>query len=137
MNGDIIKKNDSFEITKKEGQDVIDNHDFFRDLSELMEDDKFKIFFEKYFTTMSETKITLVYMKLYQTFKNKWNEMNDQDLDKRINVFLLWKMMRDSNINRFALHTVLNHMENNKNNDIMKDLQQYIEFTDNNMKLKD
>ena len=63
--------------------------------------------------------------------------MNDQDLDKRINVFLLWKMMRDSNINRFALHTVLNHMENNKNNDIMKDLQQYIEFTDNNMKLKD
>ena len=136
MDGVIIKKNDSFEITKSKGEDIIDNHDFFNDLSELMEDTKFENFFNKYFTTMTETKITLVYMKLYQEFKNKWKDMNNEQLDKHINVFLLWKMMRDRHINKFALHTVLNHMENPKKTNIMDDLQQYIEITDKNMKLK-
>ena len=136
MNEGVIIKNDSFEITKNKGQNIIDNHDFFNDLSELMEDTKFENFFNKYFTTMTETKITIVYMKLYQEFKNKWKNMNNEELDKRINVFLLWKMMRDRNINNFALHTVLNHMEDPKKTNIMDDLQQYIEITDKNMKLK-
>ena len=131
-----LVKNNSFEITKTNGQQILDNHDFFRDLSELMEDDKFSNFFDKYFTTMSETKITIVYMKLYQTFKEKWKEINNEDLDKRINVFLLWKMMRDRQINRFALHTVLNNMENTNKSDIMDDLKEFIEITDKNMKLK-
>jgi len=131
-----LVKNNSFEITKTNGQQILDNHDFFRDLSELMEDDKFSNFFDKYFTTMSETKITIVYMKLYQTFKEKWKEMNNEDLDKRINVFLLWKMMRDRQINRFALHTVLNNMEHTNKSDIMDDLKEFIEITDKNMKLK-
>lgn len=131
-----LVKNNSFEITKTNGQQILDNHDFFRDLSELMEDDKFSNFFDKYFTTMSETKITIVYMKLYQTFKEKWKEMNNEDLDKRINVFLLWKMMRDRQINRFALHTVLNNMENTNKSHIMDDLKEFIEITDKNMKLK-
>ena len=131
-----LVKNNSFEITKTNGQQILDNHDFFRDLSELMEDDKFSNFFDKYFTTMSETKITIVYMKLYQTFKEKWKEMNNEDLDKRINVFLLWKMMRDRQINKFALHTVLNNMENTNKSDIMDDLKEFIEITDKNMKLK-
>ena len=131
-----LVKNNSFEITKTNGQQILDNHDFFRDLSELMEDDKFSNFFDKYFTTMSETKITIVYMKLYQTFKEKWKEINNEDLDKRINVFLLWKMMRDRQINKFALHTVLNNMENTNKSDIMDDLKEFIEITDKNMKLK-
>ena len=136
MNEGVITKNDSFEITKNKGQNIINNHDFFNDLSELMEDTKFENFFNKYFTTMTETKITIVYMKLYQEFKNKWKNMNNEELDKRINVFLLWKMMRDRHINNFALHTVLNHMEDPKKTNIMDDLQQYIEITDKNMKLK-
>ena len=86
---------------------------------------------------MSETKITIVYMKLYQEFKEKWKEMNNEDLDKRINVFLLWRMMRDRKINRFALHTVLNHLENPKKVNIFDDLKEFIEISDRNIKLKD
>ena len=136
MSYNELAKRESFEI-KQAGEKLLDTHEFFNDLSELMENEKFSSFFNKYFTTMSETKITIVYMKLYQEFKEKWKEMNNEDLDKRINVFLLWRMMRDRKINRFALHTVLNHLENPKKVNIFDDLKEFIEISDRNIKLKD
>jgi hypothetical protein len=125
LNEDIVKK----------GSEILESHDFFRDLSELMEDNKFSTFFDKYFSNMTETKITVVYMKLYQEFKNKWKDVNDKELDKRINIFLLWKMMKDREINKFALHTVLDHLENPKKVNIFEEFQGFLK---NEMKvLKD
>ena len=128
-NNNIITKNASFEILEK-GSEILDNNDFFKDLSDVMEEPKFNNFFKKYFKNMSEAKISLVYMKLYDVFKDKWKKMTDKELDQRINVFLLWKMMRSKNLNRFALHTVLEHFESPKKVDIFEELKQFIEFTD-------
>ena len=132
----ILKKNASFEIIEK-GEDLLKNNDFFKDLSEIMEDPKFNNFFKKYFKDMSEAKVSLVYMKLYDVFKEKWKQMTDEELDQRINVFLLWKMMRSKDLNRFALHTVLDHFESPKKTDIFNELKQFIEFTDKKLILKD
>ena len=93
------------EITEK-GDKILETHDFFRDLS--------------------ETKITVVYMKLYKEFKDKWKEINDKELDKRINIFLLWRMMKDKDINKFALHTVLDHLENPKKVNIFEEFQSFL-----------
>lgn len=128
-NNNIITKNASFEILEK-GSEILDNNDFFKDLSDVMEEPKFNNFFKKYFKNMSEAKISLVYMKLYDVFKDKWKKMTDKELDQRINVFLLWKMMRSKNLNRFALHTVLEHFESPKKVEIFEELKQFIEFTD-------
>ena len=124
-----IVKSDSFDITEI-ANNLVKNNDFFADLIEIMEDKKFANFFEKYFVDMSEVKISVVYMKLYQEFKKKWKKMTDEELDKKVNVFLIWKMMRDKNMNKFALHTVLNHLETPKNVDIFEDLKQFFEFTE-------
>jgi Glu-tRNA(Gln) amidotransferase subunit E-like FAD-binding protein len=113
------------EITEK-GEKILESHDFFRDLSEIMENEKFNNFFEKYFCNMTETKITVVYMKLYKEFKDKWKEINDKELDKRINIFLLWRMMKDKDINKFALHTVLDHLENPKKVNIFEEFQDFL-----------
>ena len=51
-----------------------------------MEDTKFENFFNKYFTT-TETKITMEIYETLSEFKNKWKNMNNEELDKRINVF--------------------------------------------------
>jgi hypothetical protein len=126
----ILIQNKSKEIVEK-GNEILENHAFFKDLSELMENERFSIFFDKYFTNMSESKITLVYMKLYKEFKDKWADLRDEDLDKRINVFLLWKLMKDRDTNHFVLHTVLNKMEGKNKNDIFDDLTEFIKLTDN------
>jgi hypothetical protein len=129
-------KSDSFEIYEK-GNDLIEHNDFFKDLVEIMENEKFSKFFEKYFKNMTEVKISVVYMKLYQEFKNRWKEMTEEELDKKVNVFLLWKMMRDRKMNKFALNTVLNHLDNPKKVNIFENLKEFVEFTENEMKLKD
>ena len=131
-----LTRNNSFDV-KKKGEKVLETHNFYRDLSEIMEDKKFVNFFNKYFTSMTETKITLVYMKLYNEFKNKWKELTDTELDKKINVFLLWKMMKDRNMNKFALHTVIDHLEHPNEVDIFNELKQFIEISEKYMKLKD
>ena len=133
----IITKNASFEILEK-GDEILDNNDFFKDLSDVMEEPKFNNFFKKYFKNMSEAKISLVYMKLYDVFKEKWKQMTDKELDKRINVFLLWKMMRSKDLNRFALNLVLEHFESLNKIKIFEELKQFIDFTeDQKLVLKD
>ena len=132
----IIKKNDSFEIREK-GKEILETHEFFSDLAEIMEDEKCAGFFKKYFTTMSESKISIVYIKLYSEFKNKWKELTDTELDKRVNIYLLWKMMKDRETNRYALHTVLKHMETPGKKDLFEDIKDFIKISDKYMYLVD
>jgi len=125
----VITNNQDTELLEK-GQSILNNHEFFNDLSELMEDAKFNTFFEKYFTDMNEIKVTLTYMKLYKEFKNKWRTLTDTELDKRINIYLMWKMMKNPTTNRLALHTVLKHFENPKSNNIFNGIQEFMSITD-------
>ena len=125
----VTTNNQDTELLEK-GQSILNNHEFFNDLSELMEDAKFNAFFEKYFTDMNEIKVTLTYMKLYKEFKNKWKTLTDTELDKRINIYLMWKMMKNPTTNRLALHTVLKHFENPKSNNIFNDIQEFMSITD-------
>ena len=114
------------------GEELIQKNEFFRDLSELMENEKFTKFFEKYFKNMSEAKITLVYMKLYNEMKTRNKELNDEELDKRINVYLMWKIMSDRHLNKFTLHTILQNLESPKKNEILKEISQFMTLENSN-----
>jgi len=126
-----ITKINSNDMTDKGGE-LIEKNEFFRDLSELMENEKFSIFFEKYFKNMSESKITLVYMKLYNEMKTKYKEINDEELDKRINVYLMWKIMSNRHLNKFTLHTILDNLENPpKKYEILKEISEFMTLKNN------
>ena len=114
------------------GEELIQKNEFFRDLSELMENDKFSNFFKKYFKNMSETKITLVYMKLYNEMKTRYKELNDIELDKRINVYLMWKIMSDRHLNKFTLHTILQNLESPKKNEILTEISHFMALKNSN-----
>lgn len=126
-----ITKINSNDMTDKGGK-LIEKNEFFRDLSELMENEKFSIFFEKYFKNMSESKITLVYMKLYNEMKTKYKEINDEELDKRINVYLMWKIMSNRHLNKFTLHSILDNLENPpKKYEILKEISEFMTLKNN------
>ncbi len=125
-----ITKINSNNMTDK-GEELIEKNEFFRDLSELMENEKFTKFFDKYFKNMTESKITLVYMKLYNEMKTRYKEINDEELDKRINVYLMWKIMSDRHLNKFTLHTILQNLESPKKNEILKEISQFMTLENN------
>jgi len=64
-----------------EVQEVLANP-FLQDLGEIMSDDKFSAFFEKHFSTIDDTKVSLVYMKLYKEIQDKYHETHEGKIDK-------------------------------------------------------
>lgn len=132
----LIKQN-SFDIIRDNGNTLLETNEFFKDLSDIMENEMFRKFFKKYFYNSTESKITLIYMTLYDEFKTKWKELNDTELDKRINTFLLWRIMKDRKTNKFAIDTVLKKMDNPNNIDIFNEMKEFINISDSTLKLKD
>ena len=133
---ELIKQN-SFDIIRDNGNELLNNNEFFKDLSDIMEDEKFCKFFQKYFYNSTESKITLIYMTLYDEFKTKWKDLNDTELDKRINIFLLWRIMKDRKTNKFAINTVMKKMDNPNTTDIFNEMKEFIQISDTTLKLKD
>ena len=68
-------------------------------------------------------------MKLYNEFKKRWKVLTDKELDKKVNTFIIWKMMRDKNINKFTISTVMKSLED-KNTDIFTELQQFMQLNE-------
>jgi hypothetical protein len=122
----IISNNNE---AQNKGGELLETNDFFKELSEIMEDEKFNKFFNKWFTTLSEIKISIIYMKLYNEFKKRWKVLTDKELDKKVNTFIIWKMMRDKNINKFTISTVMKSLED-KNTDIFTELQQFMQLNE-------
>ena len=115
----LLVKQNSFDMVREKGRELLEENEFFKDLSSVMENDEFSSFFKKYFNNKTEAKITIIYMKLYQEFKDKWRELNDAELDARINAYLLWKMMRNKDSNKFAIQTIKDNLENPKRVNIL------------------
>ena len=75
MNKIVLINNDNEGIAKCEN--LLNTNDFFKELTEIMEDKRFSNFFEKWFTTLGEIKVTVIYMKLYNELKKKWKMLTD------------------------------------------------------------
>ena len=123
---EIVKHETALSI----GQNKIANNDFFKELTELLEDDKFKNFYDKYMSNWLDIKCSITYMHLYKQFKIKYKELNNQELDKNLAVYLLSKIMSDKNLRPWSIKTVDKMLNNKKVNffeefeNIMLDNQQ-------------
>ena len=115
----IIKTQDALMIHHEKaaieiGDKILNNNHFLRELSELMENKKFRDFFNRYMNDWVGIKSTVTYMKLYSELKNKYSEINDEELNKNIVVFLLTKIMRNRDIMAASIKTIDEMYDNNK-----------------------
>ena len=107
------------------GKDKINKNDFMRDLSELMENEKFVSFYKKYMCDWSSLKCTSIYMRLYNEFQDKYKEISGEKLDKHIIIFLLSKIMTDSDLRPFSIKTV-EKIQENKNIDFFSEFEKFV-----------
>jgi len=121
MDNKIIKsKKNSIvnNINKKDalikGDEILSGNDFLKDLSELMENDKFNIFFQKYMNDWIGIKCTVTYMRLYKELKEKHEDINNDVLDKNIIIFLLTRIMRNKQLRPISIKTIDEILENDK-----------------------
>jgi len=61
-------------------------------------------------------------MHLYRQFKIKYQELNNEELDKNLAVYLLSKIMSDKNLRPWSIKTV-DKMLDNKKMDFFKEFE--------------
>ena len=109
----IVEHNKDDHILIKNGKEITENNEFLKDLSNLMENEEFKTFYNKHMTNWMDIKCTAIYMRLYTEFKTKYKQIADMELDKHIIVFLLRKIMIDKELRPFSIKTI-EKMQNKK-----------------------
>ena len=72
-------------------------------------------------------------MHLYKQFKERYAELNDGELDNRLAVYLLSKIMRDSNLRPWSIGMVDKMLENKKV-DFFEEFESIMKH-DNDMKM--
>ena len=111
----IVNILNKHEATIKGGE-ILSGNNFLRDLSELMENDKFNIFFQKYMNDWIGIKCTVTYMRLYKELKEKYKDINDEILNKNIIIFLLTRIMRNKQLRPISIKTIDEILENDNLN---------------------
>ena len=117
----IVNILNKHEATIKGGE-ILSGNNFLRDLSELMENDKFNIFFQKYMNDWIGIKCTVTYMRLYKELKEKYKDINDEILNKNIIIFLLTRIMRNKQLRPISIKTIDEILEND-NLDFFEELE--------------
>ena len=124
---EIVEENSIVNILNKQeamikGDEILGGNNFLKDLSELMENDKFNIFFQKYMNDWIGIKCTVTYMRLYKELKEKYKDINDEILNKNIIIFLLTRIMRNKQLRPISIKTIDEILEND-NLDFFEELE--------------
>jgi len=112
MNKEEIKN----DIIKK-GHKIMDENDFFRELDSTMKNEDFRIFYSKYFKDYTDIKITIFYMKLYETIQKEYKEKNGIDIESEMLVFLMKELMKENSSRKSILNSFQAYIEGKNSND--------------------
>ena len=99
-----------------DGKVILSENSFFNDLNNIMNNNEFRNFYDKYFNDFSDTKVVLLYMKLYETLQIEYREKNGCDVEKEVLAYIMKELMTD-NISRKNIFDAFNdYTENNNKN---------------------
>ena len=112
----VLKRQESSIIKdfKNKGDEIISKNNFFKDLSEIMSDVKVKNFFDKYFKTMDTIKTTVIYIKLFRLFQEKYTNLSNDELENNLNIYLLHHVMTNKDLRKVLIESTIEHLEDNK-----------------------
>jgi len=116
----VIYENNN-EITKNiidNGTKVLEENIFFKELDIIMTDKKFRSFYDKYFNDYSDIKISILYMKLYETIQKEYFEINNYEIEKELLAYMIKELMS----NKESLKKIIssfNDFENNRDKSIL------------------
>jgi hypothetical protein len=108
------QENDIINDFKNKGDEIILKNSFFKDLIEIMSDNKVKNFFDKYFKTMDDIKTTVIYIKLFRLFQEKYNNLSHKELEDNINIYLLHHVMSNNELRKTMITSTIEHLEDNR-----------------------
>lgn len=114
-------KNINIEKILKKGKKILEENEFFNDLDNMMNDKKFRIFYEKYFKDIVDIKVILLYMKLYETIQKEYFAIHNNEIDNKLLAYMIKELMNNNMSRDKIMKSFHNFLEGevekkNKNN---------------------
>jgi hypothetical protein len=94
---------------------ILSENEFFNDLDNIMTDDKFRTFYNKYFKNFNDIKTVLLYMKLYETIQIEYREQNNCDIDNELLAYMISELMNNSDTRKMIINSFNNFTDPNIN----------------------
>ena len=69
---------------------------------------------DKYFKNFEEIKSTVIYMKLFRLFQQRYKDVSQEELSKYVNIYLLHQVMTEKDIRRTLITATMDHLNNNR-----------------------
>ncbi len=103
----LNKDNEEFtrikQFIEKEGAIIYKENDFFKDLHNLMNNNEFKQFYNKYFTNWVDIEVMMMYMKLYETIKHSYQLKFNHEISYSVILFMLRQIIRNNETRRMVM----------------------------------
>ena len=117
-----LKNNNVVNNIINEGKIILQENNFFNDLENIMNNNEFRIFYDKYFKDFTDTKIVLLYMKLYETLQIEYKEKNGCEIEKEVLAYIMKELMTDNTSRKNIVEAFNNYTENKNNKKYLLDI---------------
>ena len=84
---------------------------FFFEMTNLMSDENFRQFFDKYFNDWNDVKTVIMFMKTYQFIENEYIKKEQKIPDNNKMAIIIRNMISDSNYRQFMAKNMINFIE--------------------------
>ena len=118
----------------REGENILEENDFFNSLDTVMNDDNFRSFYNTYFKDFTDIKVVLLYMKLYETIQIEYKEHNGIDIERELLAYMIKELMSNDGSRKNIYEAFYNFTDNKHTNN--KCILDIFEHNQNIKKLK-
>ena len=117
---DFVKDKKLETFIKKEGKQIYDKNTFLKDLHNMMQNEQFREFYDKYYKDWGEIKVMMMYMKLYENIETEYLKKYNEKISKEMIMYIIREIIRNNDTRQFTLKKFKEFEEgiNNKNKQI-------------------
>jgi hypothetical protein len=96
---------------EKHGEKIYNENIHFKDIADIMNDDKTRCFYNKYLSNWTDTKTIIVLLKTYDILEKAYFEKNNVPASKYFLTYMLFEMTKHKNYNKMIQNNMLEYME--------------------------
>ena len=100
---DHLKSKEISQFINEQGSEIYKNNKFFKDLYDMMEDEKFRKFYKKYYYDWGEIKVMTMYMKLYETIEKEYFNKFKKKISKELILYIIREIFSNKESRKFTI----------------------------------
>ncbi len=100
----------------KSGKKILRDNEFIGDLNDIMQDNKFRYFYDKYFNDITDVKTVIMYMKLYETIQKEYIMKNGVEIETELLAYIIKELMSNTDNIKQITNSFQNYIDINNSN---------------------